>query len=143
METSMNSLKVMVVDDQNSACRLIKELVAGLLPSAHVETFNDPEEALIWARSESPALSIIDYRMPYLDGEQFVKKLRSFEDVGEASTVVIATAIGDRSIDEQAIAAGANHVIRKPVQPEELKAMITRAIHSSSTPEMLQSAGNS
>lgn len=117
-------LRVMVVDDQNSACRLITELVSKLLPDTEVAAFSDPHAALEWADQNHPALSIIDYRMPYLDGQQFVKQLRANAGPVAKSTVVIVTAIDDDSIDDHVRAAGANHVIRKPVDPEAFSALL-------------------
>lgn len=130
METNNPPLTVLVVDDQKSACRWLKQMVMNIAPNSCVQAFNDPDEALQWAKEEQPHLSIIDYRMPSVDGGQFVKRLREQEASGTPSTIIIVTAIDDPSIDEQALAAGANHVVRKPVAHDDLSEILTRTAQS-------------
>lgn len=127
METRRNRLTVLVVDDQKSACRWLKQMVMNIAPDACVQAFNDPDEALQWAKQEQPHLSIIDYRMPSVDGGQFVKRLREKEAPGTRNTIIIVTAIDDPSIDEQVLAAGANQVVRKPVAHNDLSEILARA----------------
>jgi PAS domain S-box-containing protein len=86
-------------------------------------------EALDVARSEHPALILMDLQMPVLDGLEATRRLRRETDPRIAGIPIIAlTALvmpGDR---ERAIAAGVNEYMSKPVELSKLAKLIQQFI---------------
>ncbi len=67
-------IKVLIVDDDPSICKTV-----GLLLEDHgynPRTFTDPEEAVATAAKESFQVSLIDLRMPSMDGVEVVERLK-------------------------------------------------------------------
>jgi PAS domain S-box-containing protein len=86
-------------------------------------------EAFDMARTEHPALILMDIQMPVLDGLEVTRRLRREPDSQVANIPVIALTalamVGDR---ERALAAGANEYLSKPVNLKELVKLIDRYI---------------
>jgi PAS domain S-box-containing protein len=87
------------------------------------------DEALAMAHTLFPALILMDLQMPVLNGLDTTRQLRRDPDPRLANVPIIAlTALvmpGDR---EQAIAAGANEYLSKPVNLKQLTETIKRLI---------------
>jgi two-component system chemotaxis response regulator CheY len=77
-------------------------------------------EALEKALERDHDLFLVDINMPVLDGLGFLRRLRR-EDVPQAPAIMVSTEAqsGDLS---QALAAGANDYLVKPVKPPQLLA---------------------
>lgn len=75
---------VMLVDDEPAILQaLLRTLRSGtadgLWAPLHVETFTEPALALARAREQSFALCISDFRMPAMNGAQFLAALRTLQ----------------------------------------------------------------
>ena len=82
-------------------------------------------EALELARSECPALILMDLQMPVLDGLEATRRLRRESDPRIANIPIIAlTALAMPGDRERAIAAGANEYMSKPVDLNKLTGLI-------------------
>jgi len=106
---------ILIAEDDFSLNRLIsfKLKKEGYL----VISTADGEAALRAALNENIAAAIIDIMMPYLDGIQVLKKIRS----EKPHLPVIILSVKSRKTDlHQAYELGANDYISKPFQPEEL-----------------------
>ncbi len=77
-------------------------------------------EALEAAKSMTPALVLMDLRMPEMDGFEAMRRLRAG---GETMPVIAVSAEVNPEIERQAIAAGANAVVPKPIEPQALRAL--------------------
>jgi two-component system, chemotaxis family, chemotaxis protein CheY len=75
------------------------------------------------AATALPDLVLLDLMMPVLDGECFLRELRGDPRLS-ALPVVLLTA--DRQATTQAVALGADHGLRKPVQLVELVATVSK-----------------
>lgn len=78
--------RVMIVDDDESILNALRRLLhitpclsGGKLFKLTVDTFSSPEAALEKARHTAYALVISDYRMPTMNGVQFLKKFRDIQ----------------------------------------------------------------
>ncbi|MEZ6012223.1 MAG: response regulator [Hyphomonas sp.] len=80
-------------------------------------------EALEAAKSMQPALVLMDLRMPEMDGFEAMRCLRAG---GSSVPVIAVSAEVNPEIERQAIAAGANAVVAKPIEPQALRDL---AIH--------------
>ena len=83
----------------------------------------DGEEALALVRSEEPDLVLLDLMMPGMDGYEATRAIREMPDVGGLPIIVVTAKAmpGDR---ERAISCGASDYITKPVDTDQLLALM-------------------
>ena len=85
--TAEKATKVMLVDDN----RLILDLMRrGIEPHAEIQTCTDATEAFLQCVENPPDLVICDYRMPGLDGSQFVEKLKARPETKGVHVILVA-----------------------------------------------------
>jgi putative two-component system response regulator len=110
-------MNVIVVDDTPINVTLISHLIGRLEDSTAIG-FTMPQEGLTWCLEHVPDLVIVDYMMPELDGIEFVKRFRAFpgrEDI----PVLMVTANDHIEVRHQALEAGANDFLTKPIDKAE------------------------
>jgi DNA-binding response OmpR family regulator len=108
--------KVLVVEDTLDT----REILHLYLTNAGftVITASDGREGLYMARAEKPDLIVTDLNMPHVDGISLVRELRAQSEFKDLPIIVI-TAFGKQDRDE-AIKAGANRAVDKPIDLESL-----------------------
>ncbi len=111
----LSGLKVLVVDDNESARNTIEEMLRsfGFKPAA-VETGEQALEHLLQKRKPTD-LMITDWRMPGLDGVEICKRLRREPDFAELPLIIL-TEMGNEEVMHRAEAAGVNAYLIKPVK---------------------------
>jgi signal transduction histidine kinase/CheY-like chemotaxis protein len=121
LEVHPEDMKVLVIDDDPLACdqaRLVMNQ-AGI----HSEAVTSGSEAiemvkLSQARQEPYNLIIVDWQMPEMDGLATTKNIRSL--IGADTAVIILTAYNWDDIYEEAMDAGVDSFIAKPLFTENL-----------------------
>ena len=108
--------KILVVDD-NLDTRELTHLHLTIEGFA-VVVASDGREGLYMAGAEHPALIITDVSMPELNGIEMVRQLRAQPEF-ETVPILVLTAFGKEEMD-QAIRAGANRAMNKPVHLDSL-----------------------
>ncbi|WP_229440529.1 ATP-binding protein [Massilia sp. BSC265] len=110
-------LRILVVDDNVDAAETL-----GLLLAAHgheVVVEHEPFRALDRARSVAPDVCLLDIGLPGIDGRELARRLRAQPET--ASSVLMAvTGYGQQQDREQALAAGFQHHLVKPVDFDAL-----------------------
>jgi len=112
---------ILVVDDRVTNRALLARLAAGLAPDAVTRDFSDPLVALEWTASNTPDLVLTDFKMPGLDGAEFIRRFRQQPAHAEIPLVVV-TAYEDREYRYEALAAGATDYLMSPVDRQEFHA---------------------
>ncbi|MFN0104873.1 MAG: sigma-54-dependent transcriptional regulator [Bryobacteraceae bacterium] len=120
----MHQTRVLVVDDEENA----RTAFAGMI--AHwgytVETAVDGLDALGKLADFSAHVILADMMMPRMDGMELLRHLKA---QGSAPPVIIVTAFGNIA---SAVATvrdlGAFWFLEKPVQPEEMRSLLERAV---------------
>lgn len=110
-------MNVVVVDDTQINVTLLSHLVAKLEDCVAIG-FTAPQEGLAWCAGNVPDLVMVDYMMPELDGIEFIRRLRAIpgrEDV----PVLMVTANDQVKVRHQALEAGANDFLTKPIDKTE------------------------
>jgi DNA-binding response OmpR family regulator len=109
--------KILCVDDEPS----IRELLYRVLTDEGYEvlTAGDGQEALVVAAKELPDLILLDIMMPILDGMATCRRLRELPAT-QNIRVIILTAYDMRERLEEAITAGADDFLGKPIDLTEL-----------------------
>jgi PAS domain S-box-containing protein len=111
-------MRIMIVDDQPSNLRIMRQLAVGLAEAGDVETFPSPLAALAAARENAPDLIVSDYSMPDLDGAAFVAAVRELPECSEIP-IVIVTIYEDRDFRYKALRAGATDFLLSPIDHQE------------------------
>ena len=116
IEIKPQEMNVLVIDDDPIACEHAKLVLekAGIAS----ETALSGKEALNmiklrYARREPYNLIIVDWQMPEMDGIEATRNIRSI--IGEETAIIILTAYNWDDIMEEAIAAGVDSFIAKPL----------------------------
>jgi two-component system cell cycle response regulator DivK len=113
--------KILVVEDNQDN----REMVVKVLKFNGYEVIEavDGEEGIEKAKTEAPALILLDIYLPKMDGYEVAKRLKG--DTGLRDIPVIAlTAHAMKGNREQALAAGCDGYISKPIDIRELPKQI-------------------
>jgi CheY-like chemotaxis protein len=122
--------RVLVVEDHLETRDIITRWLE--LFGYEVIIANDGQEGLESARSEYPDLIVTDIRMPYIDGVEMIKHLRSLPECGNVPILVI-TAYG-MDYAKEAIEAGANRALAKPIDPDLLHPFVRDLLKEKAAP---------
>ncbi len=111
--------KVLIVDDDE----LVREGVANFLrmnsSDMEVATAEDGYEAGILVSNYKPDIVILDLMMPKMDGFAVCEKLRK-SPMTRKIRIIVMTGYGSEENVQRALACGADQVLSKPVEMEEL-----------------------
>jgi PAS domain S-box-containing protein len=114
-------LRVMVADDNSDSAQTCAMLLQ--LWGHEVRVAGDGEEALALAESFHPEVALLDIGMPRLSGHQVAQAMRA-TPWGKAATLIAVTGWGQEEDRQQALEAGFDHHLTKPVDPERLQPLI-------------------
>lgn len=114
-------MNVLIVDDQQSARTMMREVVEQINPGISVADFEDPVQALTWSERNKIDLLLLDYRMPGMDGVEFTRQFRHPMNKRDVPIVLISI-VGDEPVRQAALEAGVIDFLVKPVRPRELHA---------------------
>lgn len=110
--------RVAIIDDMLPNALLLKSYVRRL-PDIEAITFTDPREALGACGETAPNLVLLDYHMPQMNGVEFIRAFRRAEHLRDVPIVMITGEERKETLYE-ALGAGANDFLRKPVDDIEL-----------------------
>jgi two-component system alkaline phosphatase synthesis response regulator PhoP len=112
---------ILIVDDEPKITRLVADYLER--SGFTVSVAHDGGEALMRARTERPALVVLDLGLPGLDGLDVTRQLRRDGDV----PILMLTARDDETDRIIGLELGADDYVTKPFSPRELVARV-RAI---------------
>ncbi len=113
--------RVVIVDDQATSRQILAEIIKRTIGSVEIVTFAGAPPALEWMHDQTPDLIIADYKMPDMDGIEFIRRIRELPN-GFDIPVVIVTIVEDREVRYRALEAGATDFLTKPVDRHECAA---------------------
>jgi DNA-binding response OmpR family regulator len=113
---------VLICDDEPSLRELIRVSLDG--PYRFVEA-DDGEASLALARSERPDVVILDMMMPRRSGLEVLTALRQEKELADTPVIVLTAQPATR---EQALQAGADVVMVKPFEPEQIAAAVEEVL---------------
>ena len=118
-------LTVLLVEDTEDNRFMMRRLLE-MSGYRVIEAMNG-EEAVKLARSESPRLILMDLSLPVIDGLAATRLIRKLPDC--ESTPIIAVSAHDTSdFQSEAIDAGCDKYITKPIDFGELEKLITELL---------------
>jgi len=125
--TDLAGIHVLVVDDDAD----MRELAAFTLmqSGAQVATAASAAQALALLNQSVPDLLLCDIGMPEMDGYSLIRQIRKWSpEQGGMIPAIALTAYAGEINQQQALAAGFQMHISKPVEPEELVKAIARLL---------------
>lgn len=113
---------VLLIDDQPTVLDIHAAILKSLKMNLKIVKMTDPIEALDWMQNKQVDLIITDFRMHQMDGMQFVLAIKKACNV-LLNSIIVVTALKDKTIHQELLAAGAAACLTKPAQTIELAAI--------------------
>jgi two-component system, NtrC family, response regulator HydG len=114
---------ILVVDDEVDTCRNLSDILSDL--GYRVAIAHDGFAALELMRQKPFDVALLDFKMPGMDGLTLyreIKKLRA------GTVAIVVTAYAGENTHAEALAAGAWHVLAKPVDFSKLIGLVDEAL---------------
>ena len=115
------TLRVLIVDDNELTLTLVSKILE--LDGYDVDIASNATDAFKKIQTHLPDLVILDVMMPDMNGYDLCKSLRR-EPFNVTIPVMILTAEGNDLDKDRALACGANDLLTKPFNIDDLRARI-------------------
>ncbi len=112
---------VLVIDDQATSRQILAQIVRSIDEFLEVEAFDCAPPALEWLRNNPADLILTDYKMPGMNGIEFLELARTLPRTQHVPIVVI-TSHEQNDIRYRALELGATDFINKPIDHAECRA---------------------
>jgi DNA-binding response OmpR family regulator len=117
--------KILNIDDSPTVQRLIEMILSS--QGYQVVLASDGEAGIAMAKAEKPALILVDFVMPKMNGFQVCKALKEDPEFKD-TPIILVTSKGDKVGSKFVDTLGITEYFTKPFQPEELLAKIREVI---------------
>jgi response regulator RpfG family c-di-GMP phosphodiesterase len=104
--------RIAVIDDGAVTLEIYKKILSRI-EGTETTTFTSGEAGLEWCRENHPALIIVDYRTPDLDGIEFVGRYRKLAG-RDGAAIIMSTTSSDRDVRQRALEIGTDDFLDKP-----------------------------
>jgi PAS domain S-box-containing protein len=125
LRPAFEGVRVLVVDDHATNRELARLFLAGV--GAEVTEAADGEEAVSLAKEWPFDAILMDLRMPRLDGQGALARIRGEPGPNDVTPILAFTADATPELADTMLAAGFDAVVAKPLTPEALLSAIGRA----------------
>ena len=112
--------RILVVDDEPQITRVLRTALTG--SGYEVRTADDGHSGLRSAREWQPDLVITDVSMPNMNGIELCRQLRA----ESALPIIVLSVKGEEKTKVEALDAGADDYVTKPIGMDELLARVRR-----------------
>jgi len=112
--------QVVIVDDQSTGRLILEKIILTIADDITVVDFSDPLQALQWITEHPVDLIVTDYRMPGLNGIEFIKAIRSIDSAAHIPIMMI-TVVSEREVRYEALEAGATAFLARPIDQIECR----------------------
>ncbi len=117
-------LRVLVVDDNEDAADMLTTMLGQW--GYDVRPASTGHAALSIAEAFAPEVVLLDLGLPDLDGYQIAERMRK-RPWAEATRIFALTGLGQEDDKRRSLASGLDEHLVKPIDPEELRALLYRA----------------
>ena len=120
-------MKLLIIEDEiNIINMILAQIDWESVGIDETLTASQGEKGLEICRREKPDIILTDIEMPVMDGITMLGELRQMEDY--SPEVIILTCHADFSYAQKALRFGAAEYLVKPFYPEELRAVLLKAV---------------
>lgn len=130
------TLTILVAEDVPLNMMLAKTYLKKFMPGATLLEASNGSEAVALSQLHHPQLIFMDLHMPVMDGIAATCSIRALEQQNNttASTIVALTAGALQEEREKCLAAGMDHFLTKPIQPQLLKQILVQVVEGLQAP---------
>ncbi len=115
-------MRILLADDDRTQLAILQRTLQQW--GYDVQTFSDGEQAWQFIdKGEAPALMILDWVMPGMDGLEICRRVRR-RSIGRPCYIIMLTGRRDTDDVVQGLQAGADDYILKPFHTEEFRARV-------------------
>ena len=125
MESGSAPPTVMVVEDFEDNRFMMRRLLE--MSGYRVLEAVNGEEAVELAHKERPQLILMDLSLPQLDGLAATRRIRQYPDMRDVPIVAVS-AHDTADFHADALAAGCNDYVTKPIDFDQLEALLSRLL---------------
>lgn len=118
---------ILVIDDQVISRQILCQLARSIDGQHEVHDFACPQKALDWTRHHPVALVLTDYKMPAMNGIEFIRMFRSHLACAHVP-VIMVSADADPGMRLEALGAGATKLMMKPVDHHECRKLCRKLL---------------
>ncbi|KPJ49959.1 MAG: hypothetical protein AMJ41_02060 [candidate division Zixibacteria bacterium DG_27] len=119
--------RVLIVDDEPGITSQLKLALSG---EYEVSTASDVKNGLEALKNSSPDVALLDVALSQRAGDQSgFELLKEAVGITPPVKVIMVTGVGERECALEAVRLGAYDFYSKPIELEELKVIIARAVH--------------
>jgi CheY-like chemotaxis protein len=116
---------VLVVEDFEDNRFMLRKLLE--MAGYRVIEATDGEQAIVLAEQEQPALILMDLSLPRLDGLSATRQIRQHAQLSGVPIVAVS-AHDSADFHAQALEAGCNEYVSKPIDFEQLDVLMKRIL---------------
>jgi CheY-like chemotaxis protein len=127
MQKEPHSLRILIVDDNVDAASMLAMLLEAAGHEVLVE--HGSRRALERARKEASQVCLLDIGLPEIDGNGLAQRLRAQSETAKSALIAV-TGYGQEKDREQALAAGCNHYLVKPVDTKKRVSILSEMANS-------------
>lgn len=118
------NLKILLIDDNRFLLMSMRSILENVLPGCTLFTARNGFDGIKSARNDDPDVILLDIVMPDMDGYEVCYRLKADEYLRDIPVVFITALNTDKQIRMNAISAGAEGFLSKPIDQIELVAQI-------------------
>jgi len=133
--TAVLAPTIYFIDDSATMREVIK--IAFRKENIQVVTCPSVAAAIEQFGAVKPDVVISDVIMPDRDGYELCSYIKGHADLGK-TPVILMSGVVNRTVAERATVAGANELLRKPFQPQELVSRVKKLLRPEAQPESTQ-----
>ena len=113
-------LNVIILDDQEVTVRLLAKFISSIneFPGLNIYTFTDEREAMSWLLKNKADLILIDYKLSTMSGTDVISVIRLYPR-HHSVPIIVVTEFDQKQILYEALDAGANDFLAKPIDAIE------------------------
>lgn len=111
---------VVIVDDESTGRMILGKIIQQVADDILVVDFDRPHAALEWLEKNQADLVVTDYKMPRMDGVDFIKEIRKRPDC-EHIPIMMITVVSEKEVRYEALDAGATAFLIRPIDHIECR----------------------
>lgn len=111
---------VLVIDDESTGRNILDKIIQQIADNIIVTTFESPKDALIWLENNDPDLIVTDYRMPEMNGVEFIQHIRQKTRFYFVPILMISI-VNEKEVRYKALDAGATAFLTRPIDHIECR----------------------
>ena len=117
----MSTENILIIDDDPATTRLLEVLLTR--EGYNIQSENLSSNAVQTSKDFGPSLIILDLMMPGIDGMTVCKDMKKDPELGDVP-IIMFSAVSQKEVQAEALQAGINEYITKPIHPNDLKQRI-------------------